>query len=99
SGWHLGLEDSVAGAAVSLAGMWISLWAIGVMTGENTRAGGDVAVAAAGGAWVGVQACGVFLVSAAALYMAVCAAQARYGRRWVPMAPALVAAIPLSVVV
>lgn len=98
SPWHSGAEDAILGAAIASGVTWITMAAMEYKTGLPMRAGGDIAAAAAGGAWVGMLASGVFVFSACVIFMAytVATGTSSGGRRWVPMGPALLAAIPLT---
>jgi hypothetical protein len=98
SPWNSGAEDAILGAAVSAGVMWTTMTALEYRTGLPLRAGGDVAAAAAGGAWVGMFASGMFILVACAIFTAYTflTSTSSKGHRWVPMGPALLAAIPLA---
>lgn len=85
-----------AGAAVCCGAMWLSLAAAGWMRGLDTRAGGDVALAAAAGAWLGLGGAVSFLLLASFIFV-LHALPARFrGVEWVPMGPSLAAALLAS---
>lgn len=91
-----GLSDAVLGAAVACAALWATMTAVGYRMGENTRAGGDVAAAAAGGAWVGLTGAGAYLFYACAVYLVYAGIGRALGNRWVPFGPALFSAVLVS---
>lgn len=100
STWHTGAEDAVIGAAVAAVAVWFSMASVEYATGRNTRSGGDIAAAAAGGAWVGLYLTGVYVMAVCVLFTLFCALDKRKGGDgWVPMGPALMAAVPLCVMV
>lgn len=82
-----------AAAATCCAAMWAALAVTGWLKGLDTRAGGDVALAAGAGAWVGTGHAAAFLGLAAATYVAYAAPRRLKGVLWVPMGPALAAAL------
>ncbi|MBY3433171.1 hypothetical protein HFN89_03110 [Rhizobium laguerreae] len=97
SPWHLGAEDAIAGAAIASAVTWVTMTLMEYRTGLPMRSGGDVAAAAAGGAWVGMTSSGVFVLCACAIFMAYAALSGALAeRRFLPMGPALLAAIPIA---
>jgi hypothetical protein len=97
SPWTLGTEDSVKGAAAAAAALWVSMAAVEYTTGRNMRAGGDIAAAAAGGAWVGLSLSGAYVVSVCAVvFVYHFALRHRNRDGWVPLGPALLTAIPIS---
>lgn len=80
------------GAAVCALCFWMALTIVGLLKGEDTHAGGDVALAAAAGAWVGVSvtAAPVFMLATSFFFIAhALVAQRIYGDRWIPMGPAI----------
>lgn len=84
------------GAAVCAACLWGALTFVGVMKGEDTHAGGDVALAGAAGAWIGASltAAPVFMLATSLFFMVhAVIAQTVTGERWIPMAPALSAGL------
>jgi prepilin signal peptidase PulO-like enzyme (type II secretory pathway) len=97
SPWHVGAEDAVIGAAIACGVTWITMTLMEYRTGLPMRSGGDIAAAAAGGAWVGMASSGVYLLSACVIFAA-CAALsgALSEKRFLPMGPALLAAIPVA---
>lgn len=78
-----------AGAALCCGAMWLSLAAVGWARGIDTRAGGDVALAAAGGAWLGLSGAAPFLFAASVLFVIHAMPARLRGVEWVPMGPAL----------
>lgn len=97
SPWNIGAEDAVLGAAVASAVTWIAMTGMEYRTGLPMRSGGDIAAAAAGGAWVGFFASGVFVFLACAIFMLYTLSSRSSNKDgWVPMGPALLAAIPLT---
>ena len=56
------------GMAAASVGMWAMMWLIGRLRGVEAMAGGDVFLAAVGGAWVGLQAFPAFYFLAGVLY-------------------------------
>lgn len=79
----------VAGAATCCAAMWLSLACVGWMKGIDARAGGDVALAAAAGAWIGMQGTVCFLLASSLSFVAYAGPLRLRGVEWVPMGPAL----------
>jgi prepilin signal peptidase PulO-like enzyme (type II secretory pathway) len=97
SPWHFGAEDAIIGAAIACGVTWITMTLMEYRTGLPMRSGGDIAAAAAGGAWVGMAPSGVYVLCACAIFAA-CAALsgALSEKRFLPMGPALLAAIPVA---
>lgn len=79
----------IAGAATCCGAMSLSLAAVGWMKGIDARAGGDVALAAAAGAWSGMQGTVPFLLLSSVCFIAYAAPFRLRGVEWVPMGPAL----------
>ena len=80
----------IAGAAIATILMWLSLACVGLIKNEDTHAGGDVAIASAAGAWVGIYNLPMFLIISSILfgsYGFMCLK--RHNQSWTPMAPAL----------
>ncbi len=96
SPWNMGTEDAVIAAAMATGAIWISMALIEYTTGKNTRSGGDIAAAAAGGAWVGVANSGVYLFTVCVVFVASVGILRHDEESWTPMGPALLAAIPLA---
>jgi leader peptidase (prepilin peptidase)/N-methyltransferase len=86
----------VWGAALCAAAMWGSLRIVGRMRRVDAMSGGDVALAAVGGAWLGAGAAGTFLLGSCLLFAVHAALASRSGARWVPMGPALASALVAS---
>jgi prepilin signal peptidase PulO-like enzyme (type II secretory pathway) len=101
SPWNVGAEDAIFGAMLAAGVTWIAMTGMEYRTGLPMRSGGDIAAAAAGGAWVGFFPSGVFVFSACIVFMlyTVLCAKLSGADRWVPMGPALLAAIPLTPVI
>jgi len=78
-----------AGAAVCCGSMWLSLAAVGWARGLDTRAGGDVALAAAAGGWLGLDGAVPFLLGASLAFVLHALPARMRGVEWVPMGPAL----------
>jgi prepilin signal peptidase PulO-like enzyme (type II secretory pathway) len=96
SPWTASMQDAAYGAAIGWVAMWMPMTLVGWTKGVDTRSGGDVAAAAAGGAIVGVSGLGVYLFLTAIIFM-LHSAWSRSGQeRWTPMGPALFASIPLA---
>jgi len=98
SPWHQGAADAVAAGAIAAAATWFSMAVIEYGTAQPARSGGDIAAAVAGGAWVGTMSAGIYLLSACIVFMAYTALAQKLagGERWMPMGPALLAAIPIA---
>lgn len=79
----------VAGAATCCGAMWLSLAAAGWARGVDARAGGDVALAAAAGAWVGMGGAASLLLLSCLFFVAYAAPFRLRGEEWTPMGPAL----------
>ena len=90
--------DKVVGAAVCTAAMWLSLTVVGMLKGEDTHAGGDVAMAAAAGAWVGIGMTPVFLFATSLVYTCHAGLERYHGRKWTPMGPALTVSLLISLI-
>ena len=91
--------DRIIGAALCAAAMWFAMFAIGIVTKENTHAGGDVAFAAVAGAWIGVQFVPWYLLILSALYILHAFPLRLRGIKWVPMGPSLVLALLISMLI
>lgn len=87
-----------AGAAACCGAMWLSLSLAGWLRGLDARAGGDVAMAAAAGAWTGLGGSPAFLLIASAAFILHAAPARLRGIEWVPMGPSLVVALLAAVV-
>lgn len=91
SPFGLDLLDRAGGAATCAAAMYAALAVTGWLKGLDTRAGGDVAMAAAAGAWVGLASAPAFLLASSLAYVAYAGPARMGGAVWVPMGPALAA--------
>lgn len=88
------LEYRVVGAAIGALGGWVMTTVPGWIRGIDTRAWGDVAMAAGVGAWLGCFAVPAAFIAAAALHGAICIANGagrNEERVWTPFGPALMA--------
>jgi Type II secretory pathway, prepilin signal peptidase PulO and related peptidases len=95
------LHYRVVGAAIGALGGWFMTTVPGWMRGVDTRAWGDVAMAAGVGAWMGCFAGYPVLFAAAALHLAICVANGAGGKDeqvWTPFGPALMAAFAAAMV-
>lgn len=98
SPWTNGSDDAILGALMASGAAWTAMMVVEYRTGQLTRSGGDIAVAAAGGAWVGMFSSGTYVFVACVVFAAY-AAVARMrsdGQKWLPMGPALLVAIPIA---
>lgn len=91
------IYDRALGATLCITVMWLSLAIVGIMKNKNTHAGGDVALAAVAGAWVGFGLAPWFLLVTAVFYGLHAGYQRIKGEVWVPMGPAMVAGLWLVV--
>jgi leader peptidase (prepilin peptidase)/N-methyltransferase len=88
-----------AGAALGSVLVWFSMALIGWWKRVDTRAVGDVAMGAAGGAWLGLQPVSWWLFVACLVHVALCAFTARKdeeGMTWLPFGPALMGTLTVS---
>lgn len=69
--------------------MWLAMKLVGWARRADVVAGGDVALAAAAGAWLGWDGLPLFLLASAVLFIVYAAPLRARGRMWVPMGPAL----------
>lgn len=99
-------EIRIYGAGLGALLAWLMTTVPGWLKGADTRAWGDVAMAAAVGAWLGTFAVIPALVAAAILHLAIgVAARAHLARHtpegedgvWVPFGPALMAAFVAAI--
>ncbi len=93
------LWTRVAGAALGCGLMWASLVVTGLLRRQDTTAGGDVALAAVCGAWLGLYALPIQLFITCLCFAAIAVPRRIKGIEWTPMAPAFalafVATVPL----
>jgi prepilin signal peptidase PulO-like enzyme (type II secretory pathway) len=80
--------NRVAGAALGCGLMWSSLVVTGLLKRQDTTAGGDVALAAVCGAWLGLYALPVQLLLTCFAFAAIAIPRRAQGIEWTPMAPA-----------
>jgi len=78
-----------AGAAAAAALLWISFLIVSKIRNIDAMSGGDIALAAAAGAWLGLAATPTFLIGACLIFIGYSAALRLRGIEWVPMGPAL----------
>ena len=80
----------IAGAAVSISLIWLSLAVVGFLKNEDTHAGGDVTFVAASGAWIGLENLPLFLIITSMLFGINGFVRLKLsGQNWTPMAPAI----------
>jgi len=78
-----------AGAAAAALLIWLSFAVVSRIRGVEAFSGGDVALAAAGGAWLGLGGTSAFLVAACAIFAAYSIPARARGITWMPMGPAI----------
>ena len=79
----------ILGAFTGFLVMWLAFRVASVARGERLFSGGDLALAAAGGAWVGIQHLPLFIGVASVLFIAEAAPMRRQGIVMVPFGPAI----------
>lgn len=92
----------IVGAAAGALLVWFSMSVIGWWKRIDTRAIGDVAMGAAGGAWLGLQPVSWWLFAACMVHIAIClfaAEEDADGMTWVPFGPALMSTLAASLAV
>jgi leader peptidase (prepilin peptidase)/N-methyltransferase len=82
-------DARILGAFGGSAAMWSAMWLAGRWRGVDAMAGGDIALAAAAGAWLGIVRVPLFLLASALVFIAYALPARWRGRVWVPMGPAL----------
>jgi prepilin signal peptidase PulO-like enzyme (type II secretory pathway) len=87
------LWSRVAGAALGCGLMWGSLVVTGLLKRQDTTAGGDIALAAVCGAWLGLYALPVQLLLTCAIFAAIAIPRRTKGIEWTPLAPAFALAL------
>jgi prepilin signal peptidase PulO-like enzyme (type II secretory pathway) len=95
----LDVYDRICGAALGAFSMWMAMFVVGLLKRENTYAGGDVSFAAVAGAWVGVFFVPWYLLILSVIYICHTAPLRLKGVKWVPMGPALVLALLISMLI
>lgn len=90
------IQSRVLGAALAGGLVMLAFRITSSAKGEDAMSLGDVALAAALGAWCGLCAIPAFLVCACFGYVAYAAPLRARGVTWVPMGPALCAGLPLG---
>lgn len=83
--------DRIQGAFGGCALMWLAMKLVGWARRADVVAGGDIALAAAAGAWLGLTALPLFLLASSLCFMAYAWPLRLKGRLLVPMGPALAA--------
>lgn len=83
--------DRIQGAFGGCFLMWGAMKVAGAMRRADVVAGGDIALAAAAGAWLGLTALPLFLLASSLIFMAYAGPLRLKGRVLVPMGPALAA--------
>lgn len=91
--------DRICGAALGAFSMWMAMFVVSLLKRENTYAGGDVSFAAVAGAWVGVFFVPWYLLILSVIYICHTAPLRLKGVKWVPMGPALVIALLVSMLI
>ncbi|NTF17538.1 prepilin peptidase [Agrobacterium rubi] len=95
------IEYRVAGAAIGAVGGWVMTTVPGWLKGVDTRAWGDVAMAAGVGAWVGCFLVPSALMAAAVIHFVICLTRGA-GRDdsqvWTPFGPALMVVFAAAMV-
>lgn len=84
-------DQRIQGAFGACLLMWLAMKLVGWARRADLVAGGDVALAAAAGAWLGRDGVPLFLLASALLFIAYAAPLRVRGRVLVPMGPALAA--------
>jgi len=82
-----------AGAAAAALTMWLTFAVVSRLRGVEAFSGGDVALAAAGGAWLGLGGLSGFLAATSISFAAYALPGRMRGVEWVPMGPALALAL------
>jgi hypothetical protein len=86
-------QDAIVASATACFSVWLAMLLVGYAMRADLRAGGDVFVAMAGGAWVGAGHVGLFLLASCLLYIAYAVWFRIRGQVYVQMGPALCAAM------
>lgn len=85
----------IAGAVVAGGAMLLSLIVVSKLRGVDAFSGGDVALLAVGGAWLGLSVTPAFMLLAGLAFLAYGIPLRRKGIEWVPMAPAIASSLVL----
>lgn len=83
----------ILGAFIGCAVMWFAFKVASSARGERLLSGGDLALAAAGGAWVGIQHLPLFIGAASVFFILEAAPLRRKGVVMIPFGPAIAAAL------
>jgi len=87
--------DRIAGCVLAGSMMWLVFIFVSQWRGVDAFSGGDVALLAAGGAWLGLSIVPAFLVLSGLAFLGYGITLRRNGVVWVPMGPAIAAALTL----
>lgn len=85
----------ILGALTACSAIWLSFAVTGAVKRLATMSGGDIALAAAGGAWVGFDNIQFFLLATCVIYLLYAVPLRFLNIVWVPMGPALCASLLL----
>lgn len=85
--------ERLAGCFVAGGSMWIAFIVVSKMRKIDAFSGGDVALLAVGGAWLGVSITPIFMLLSGLAFLAYGIPLRRKGIAWVPMGPAIAAAL------
>jgi leader peptidase (prepilin peptidase) / N-methyltransferase len=83
----------ILGAFTGLFVMWLAFKVASFARGERLFSGGDLALAAAGGAWIGIQHLPLFIGAASVIFIAEAAPLRQRGVVMVPFGPAIAMAL------
>ena len=83
----------ILGAFTGFLVMWFAFKAASLVRGERILSGGDLVLAAAGGAWVGIQHLPLFIGAASVIFILEAAPLRRKGIVMIPFGPAITAAL------
>jgi len=97
SPFTLSIEERAWGAFIGFFTMWFSMTAVGYLKKMNLFAGGDIALACAAGAWIGIGKMPIFLFSSAIIFILIALPARLRGQMMVPMGPALAIAFLISI--
>lgn len=83
------IEERVWGAFIGFFSMWLSMAIIGHIKKIDVLSGGDIALACAAGAWIGINKIPIFLFITSISFILMALPGRIQGRMMVPMGPAL----------
>lgn len=98
SPFTLSIEERAWGAFIGFFTMWLSMAVVGRLKKMNVFAGGDIALACAAGAWIGIDKMPIFLFGTAVIFILMALPARLRGRIMVPMGPALAIAFLICIV-